>query len=377
MVIVTAAEPPPGQTYDFDYSKRYLYRANVAIISAGLTLSTSFLAVRVFTKARLLHKFGWDDVSIILAWLFALGTQACSLYGYRHGGMGLHLWNLPPEVYESYIKVVFTAAIIYVPALALAKISLIILYYRILCQEHYQRWTLYALAFIVSSYSIALIFAFIFGCQPVHKAWSLSVTGSCIDQYALYVATAVMNIITDIALIIVPVPTVIGLNMPTVQKIGLLFMFMVGCATLVTGIIRLITLIPFLNSSDPTHAIGWPDLWINIEANFIIICPCLPFLRHLLRRYAPRWIGEHSSLARRYMQNYAYNYTRESTRGRRKEGLTQLQDEIELAENLGSVHSGVRIVKEIQWEITTEETDAHEPGPEKVMKRHSTISGGV
>ncbi|PYI14429.1 hypothetical protein BO99DRAFT_446927 [Aspergillus violaceofuscus CBS 115571] len=372
MANVTAAEPPPGQTYDFDYSNPHLYRANVVIIALGLTLSTSCLAVRVFTKAQLLHKFGWDDGSIILAWLFALGTQACSLYGYHHGGMGLHIWNLSPDIYESYIKVVLTAAIIYVPALALAKISLIILYYRILCQERYQQWALSTLAFIVSSYSVALIFAFIFGCHPIQKAWSPALTGYCIDQYALYVATAVLNIITDVALILFPIPTVTGLNMPTIQKIGLLFMFMVGCATLVTGIIRLATLIPFLNSSDPTYSIGWPDLWINIEANFIIICPCLPFIRHLLRRYAPRLIGEHSSLARRYMQNYTYNYTRESTRARRKEGLTQLQDEIELAEN-----GNVKIVKEIQWEVTTEVTTAvHGHGSEAEMNRHSAIFRG-
>ncbi|GAA86106.1 hypothetical protein AKAW_04220 [Aspergillus luchuensis IFO 4308] len=307
------ADPPPGETYDFDYSHRHLYTANMAVISAGLIISTSCLALRVYTKAHLLHKFGWDDVSIILAWVFSLGTQACSIYGYKHGGMGIHFWNVTPVVYDVYVKVVLSAAIIYVPALALAKISLIILYYRILCQKRYQQWILYGIAFVVSSYSFALVLAFIFGCHPIQKA--------------------VLNIISDIALILVPIPTVVGLNMPGIQKLGLLLMFMIGCATLVTGIIRLITLIPFLNSSDPTYNIGRPDLWINIEANFAIICSCLPFLRHFLRRYAPRLIGENSSLARRY-HSYTYDYTGGS-RARRKEGLTQLQDDIELAENGG------------------------------------------
>lgn len=63
-------------------------------------------------------------------------------------------------------------------------------------------------------------------------------------------------------------------------------------------------------------------------------------------------IGENSSLARRY-KSYTYDYTGGS-RGRRKEGLTQLQDDIELAENGASMHSGVRIFKDVKVEITTE-----------------------
>lgn len=150
--------------------------------------------------------------------------------GYKHGGMGVHFWNVTPAVYEVYIKVVLSAAIVYVPALALAKISLIILYYRILCHKRYQQWILYGIAFVVSSYSFALVMAFIFGCHPIQKGWNISVTGTCVNQYALYVATAVLNIISDIALILVPIPTVLGLNMPGIQKLGLSLMFMVGCA---------------------------------------------------------------------------------------------------------------------------------------------------
>lgn len=61
MAITTMANPPPGETYDFDYSHRHLYTANMAVISAGLIISTSCLVLRVYTKAHLLHKFGWDD----------------------------------------------------------------------------------------------------------------------------------------------------------------------------------------------------------------------------------------------------------------------------------------------------------------------------
>ncbi|PWY62634.1 hypothetical protein BO83DRAFT_432322 [Aspergillus eucalypticola CBS 122712] len=322
--------PPPGETYDFDYSHRHLYTANMEVISAGLIIST---------------------MSIILAWVFSLGTQACAIYGYKHGGMGIHFWNVTPAVYDVYVKVcssrIIQPKLMYLgrslrsnhlrSALAFAKISLIILYYRNLCQKRYQQWILYGIAFIVSSYSFALGLAFIFGCHPIQKGWDISVTGTYVNQYALYVATAVLNIISDIALILVPIPTVLGLNMPGLQKFRPF--------ADVYGWLRNSRnrhhpsnhFDPLSHSSDPTYNIGRPDLWINIEANFAIICSCLPFLRYFLRRYAPRLIGENSSLARRY-HSYTYHYTGGS-RARRKEGLTQPQDDIELAENGGSINA--------------------------------------
>ncbi|OJJ33425.1 hypothetical protein ASPWEDRAFT_43485 [Aspergillus wentii DTO 134E9] len=346
--------PPPGVTPTFDPDNAYLWTANKAVITAGLILSTSSLVLRVYTKAHLLHKFGWDDVSIICAWIFAVATQAMAIYGFRKGGLGLHKWDLTVEMFDIYQKVVLIAAIVYVPALAFAKISLIILYYRILAQQKFYRWALYILSFVVAGYSFAIMFALIFACHPIQKSWDASITdGGCIDQKSLYVFTAAMNIVTDVFLIGLPIRTVTNLNMPTVQKVGLLLMFIIGCATVVTSIVRLAVIVPFLNTDDPTYKISMPQLWANIESNFIIICGCLPFFRQFLRRHAPGLIGEQGSTAPRYNNYYTYG----SSSRRRKPGLTMLQDDVELAARPESTHSEVRIVKEVQWEVKEERRD--------------------
>jgi hypothetical protein len=99
------------------------------------------------------------------------------------------------------------------------------------------RWALYVIAGVVIGYSVAITFALIFACRPIQKAWNAALEGSCIDRNGLYAATAVTNTVTDVALLIVPLPVVISLNMPTIQKIGLLFMFVIGgaCVPLVLG----------------------------------------------------------------------------------------------------------------------------------------------
>ncbi|EAU31884.1 conserved hypothetical protein [Aspergillus terreus NIH2624] len=343
---------PPGETYNPDFSHPWLYTESRAVVIAGVILCTITLMLRVYTKAVLLHKFGWDDD------------------GYAHGGIGIHIWNITPHMFLQFQKGIFAAGIIYVPALGLAKASLIILYHRIVGMQKVYRWALYVIAGVVIGYSVAITFALIFACRPIQKAWNAALEGSCIDQNGLYAATAVTNTVTDVALLIVPLPVVISLNMPTIQKIGLLFMFIIGGATVVTSVIRLVTLFPFLKTDDKTYQIGWTDLWMygppstrtrstlmvldsNVEANFIVICACLPFLRHFLRRYAPKLIGEGSSAGRAYFPNYQ-NGSSTTRSWRRKPGLTMLQDEVELAENGGSVGSEVRIVKEVKWNITEE-----------------------
>ncbi|KAL2825534.1 hypothetical protein BJY01DRAFT_262594 [Aspergillus pseudoustus] len=364
---------PEGEVYDPDFSHPYLYIESRAIVIAGIIFCTLSLILRVYTKAVLLHKFGWDDV-----------TQVLCLYGYANGGIGLHMWNITDEMFLKFQKGIFAAGIVYVPALALAKASLIILYYRIVGQQRLYRWTLYGIAGVVVGYSIAITFALIFACRPIAKAWNGNLGGSCIDQNGLYAATAVTNTVTDVALIIVPIPVVVSLHMPLIQKIGLFFMFVIGCATVITSVIRLVTLFPFLKAYDKTYQIAWTDLWINVEANFIIICACLPFLRHFLRRYAPKLIGEGSSAGARYFKGYNYHggsstaKTTTSRSWRRKPGVAVLQDEVELAENgesMGGItttsgsNSGARIFKEVQWDVTEESLDRSIHGnPEMVRE---------
>ena len=108
---------------------------------------------------------------------------------------------------------------------------MIVLYHRIINQTTSYKWALYILSGVVCGYSIALVLALIFACNPIAKGWDVSITtGSCIDRNGVYIATAVFNIVTDLALIVLPIPVVMTLQMPRIQKIGLLLLFTIGCA---------------------------------------------------------------------------------------------------------------------------------------------------
>ena len=91
------------------------------------------------------------------------------------------------------------ASILYVPCLGFAKISILLLYHR-LSKLMWFKISVYVVIGIVASYSLGIIVALIFPCQPIAMNWDLSITeGKCIDKAGIYLATAAVNVITDVS----------------------------------------------------------------------------------------------------------------------------------------------------------------------------------
>jgi hypothetical protein len=85
------------------------------------------------------------------------------------------------------------------------------------------------LSLVVVGYTVGISLSLIFACNPIEKSWDVTITtGACISRPALYITTAVLGVATDIVLLLLPVPMVLKLQMPTFQKAGLLLMFAVG-----------------------------------------------------------------------------------------------------------------------------------------------------
>jgi hypothetical protein len=107
----------------------------------------------------------------------------------------------------------------------------IVLYYRQLSPQRWWRWTVDATAVVVTGYCAALFFAVLFSCKPI-SAWDVTITEkTCIDTKSMFIATASFGITTDLVLLALPFPLVLQLQMRLAQKIGLIFVFMIGSAS--------------------------------------------------------------------------------------------------------------------------------------------------
>lgn len=142
--------------------------------------------------------------------------------------------NIEPHVQDRFLivinQVIMAASVIYVPCLAFAKLSLLFLYHRLSPQRHF-RTVVHIVMCIVTGYSFALIFVLIFSCRPIQMGWDAAITdGECVNRPAVYIATAIVNIVTDLCILVLPIPMVAKLKMPRRQKLGLMAMFIIGSA---------------------------------------------------------------------------------------------------------------------------------------------------
>jgi hypothetical protein len=82
-----------------------------------------------------------------------------------------------------------------------------------------------------------------FQCTPVSFAWDKNVPdGRCIDFKSFIFSTAVINVLTDVVIVFMPVPVIWKLQMPSTKKIGICGIFLLGSIVILASIFRLTTL---------------------------------------------------------------------------------------------------------------------------------------
>ena len=67
-----------------------------------------------------------------------------------------------------------------------------------------------------------------FQCHPVQFIWNKSIKGTCIGTWHFFVAGSSPNVLTDFAILILPLPAVWNLKMGKAQKISVAAILMLG-----------------------------------------------------------------------------------------------------------------------------------------------------
>jgi hypothetical protein len=109
-----------------------------------------------------------------------------------------------------------------------AKASILFFYLRFAAANLPFRITVYVVLFVVVGYSLAAGFSFLYLCAPVRKMWEPTVPGQCIDFYPPYLAAAILNSITDVILLLLPIWLLWPLRVGIKQKIAVGLVLMPG-----------------------------------------------------------------------------------------------------------------------------------------------------
>ncbi|KAL9130303.1 MAG: hypothetical protein Q9217_001478 [Psora testacea] len=175
------------------------------------------------------------------------------------------------------------------------KASLLTLYFRLFSPNKYFRYAVYIATIVVICQFMSSFFAVIFQCVPMAGFWNPDLKGvKCINLFLLSLVSGVLNLLTDVMILCLPLPMVWSLNSNKAQKVMLTGIFMLGTFVCITSIIRIIKIAKLRSRS--TWSLIDPIIWTSIEASVGVLCACLPTMRPFYQHYVrlPSWVSKSS-----------------------------------------------------------------------------------
>ncbi|EXK30585.1 hypothetical protein FOXG_16509 [Fusarium oxysporum f. sp. lycopersici 4287] len=144
--------------------------------------------------------------------------------------------------------------------------------------------------FLVASYPVIFLFTMLFCCTPLSHYWTQfkGTEGSCIDVGHFFVILAIINLFTNVIVLLIPVPEVLKLQMSREKKGAVFGILALGGLVCIASAVRVYYLDVFSKAADNTWAMGTVAIWSSVEPSMGIVSACLPsfksFLRYLRRK---------------------------------------------------------------------------------------------
>ena len=132
------------------------------------------------------------------------------------------------EKVANWGKYLLVIATLYFVVVNIPKLAVLALYHRLFPQRT-TKITVYLLAGVLISGTIANTIVSLAACKPFKANYDTTVPGhKCVDKEAFFVWTSLPNIITDVIMLVLPLPIVWRLNNTKRIKVALTFTFVVG-----------------------------------------------------------------------------------------------------------------------------------------------------
>ncbi|KAH7192777.1 uncharacterized protein B0J16DRAFT_411449 [Fusarium flagelliforme] len=274
--------PPDGIVSNFDRTLSSVQIATIAVFAVTYFLATLSLGIRYATSVLVVKEWELDVVLITLAWGTALGyfISVCLMMKY---GWGSHAWDVTLAEMVHYNKYLSPTTLTYMWSPTLTKLSILSVLYRISPARRHQV-AVYIIAACLLIYTITFTVLLSGPCNPRDVG-----SGVCLNNLAI--SQVVLNIATDLSIIILPLPTLYYLQIPFRQKLVVAAILSVGSAVLIASIVRAPYVQIFATNPDFTRKQAEAGIWSLVELNMGIVCNNLMRLKPFLNRYLPKFLS--------------------------------------------------------------------------------------
>ncbi|KAL2388364.1 hypothetical protein RJ035_003343 [Blastomyces gilchristii] len=174
--------------------------------------------------------------------------------------------------------------------MTLVKLSILSSYIRISAKDKnlFNRLSWAVLALVVA-WGITFFVAVFTVCRPLRRYWEDFTDETCVDESSRILGATVSNIITDLIVLILPMPTFWKLKLPIRERVVLMAMMSLGLIAVAASVVRCWYMYV---TTDLTYDVTWHGytiwVWNAIEVNLAVICASIPTLRPFARKYFPR-----------------------------------------------------------------------------------------
>ncbi|KAH7192893.1 uncharacterized protein B0J16DRAFT_316575 [Fusarium flagelliforme] len=266
-----------------------LQQGAIAIIFLMTSLSVLIWALRFYYRFSK-KQIGLDDWLVTIAMLFSVGLVIPNYYFFKYGYIGFPATYVPQTMeIEPVLFYNWVMQVLYNPILALVKSSILFFLLRLGGHRRSIRYSIYALNAFNIALMIAIFLTVIFQTIPIQAYWDLSLKPSRqINGANFYISTAIITLITDFLVLLVPFWVFLGLKMRMAAKVGLIVVFLAGGLVTIVGILRVIELYKMYYKPGYNSRESLSGTLSSIEVNLAIIACCGPALRPLFRKMFPR-----------------------------------------------------------------------------------------
>ncbi|KAI1275617.1 plasma membrane protein Pth11-like protein [Xylaria sp. FL0933] len=265
------------------------------------------LAIRFHIRRKLKHGLKADDWLILLATVLTLGMGITLIYGVAHKSLA-YRFEVPQDLEDDPFAATTSqaaltgkiqlAVLLMLPLiLGLIKASFLAFYMRIFSVDK-RGWIhklLLGMLCFVSLWTTAFFFAQLFGCRLDFYAYWRSthdLLTKCVQTKQLFLALSITDFITDVVLLLIPVPLIWQLNWSRRKKLAVLLIFSLGAVSVAASLTRLIFTTKLVQkgfdpNDDPIFVITNGLYWGVVECSVGILAADLPTLQFVVR--VPAW----------------------------------------------------------------------------------------
>lgn len=258
--------------------------------------------------------WGLDDWVITAATIIIVPLTVCAEL-LNQIGLGKDMWEVPFDNITKILEIFYFTELLYLTAIGLTKISILLFYLRIFPQQRLRR-AIYVTIVLCVLYIIAFVTATGLQCLPIHIAWEHwdgEHHGTCINLNADAWASAGVNIVLDLVVIILPIREVSKLSMSRRRRFGVMIMFLLGGFVTIISILRLKYMVQFAHTQNVTWDYLPIGIWSAVECHVGLIVACMPAIRSLGRSLRDRLFPKPAT-TKSYYEDNPRSYSKKNSR---------------------------------------------------------------